>query len=186
MRRLLLLAVVLIGTSLIGHSQGQSGHSFYVQPSVVGAALGNNLNNAPGGSVAVGVTLGGPHTMEADVTWFDTHRGGDSDDKFKFTQLLASYKYEIPGQGNLAFHLGASLGITLEKESFLDVPLRFPAYISDTSANAFTYGAQGDVMYRFNPNVGVVLGLKVLALARTSIVTAGSMSLVSLGLNFRF
>jgi len=187
MNRILPLALALLALPVVVHAQGQSGLSVYVQPSVVGVALGSNLKDAAGGSIVVGVSFLGPHSIEADFTSFDTDAKGDSTDTYKFEQYLATYKYEFSKGGNLAFHLGGSVGVTEERHDFvIDYMLPFGAVAYHLSDNAFTYGVQGDVTYRFNRNIGVILGAKILGLSQSTITTGGSMTLLTLGLNFRF
>jgi hypothetical protein len=187
MKSLLPLGASLLALPLAAHAQAQPQVSLYLQPSVVAVFLGSNIQDTVGGSVAVGTSFYGPNAIEASFASFDTHMKGDSTDTFKFEQFLASYQYEVPASARVSFHIGASIGVTQERRNFeVDYMAPFGVISYNLSDHALTYGVHGDVAYHFIHNFSAVLGANLLGLSQTAITTGGSMTQLSLGLNFRF
>lgn len=185
-----IIGILATASAVSAQTQAQASRSvaFYATPSVV-IAFPGDFDNAVGGALALGATINNVHSIEAEVISFKTNEGGSDD--FKFTPLLATYKYSFVINSKISLIAGASIGATFEKAE-LDVgpvPLLPPGQsagrysISDT---AFTSGLIAGISYGFSSRVSLDANAHVLRLEKTDITTAGRMVLVTLGLKVRF
>ncbi len=147
---------------------------FYAQPSVV-VAFPGDFDTAAGGALALGVTVDGVHSVEAEVIHFKSGIGATD---VTFTPLLATYKYGFKLPHKITIQVGGSVGATKERASVY--------WRSDENKTAFTYGATGGVSYALTERVSVVGSVLVLGLEKTTITTSGSIAIVTAGVNFRF
>ena len=156
------------------------GMTFYAQPSVIVAFPGSDFDSAVGGAIALGVDLGTAHSVELEVTHFETKAKNNSWAKFDFTPVMVGYKYRIPLTPSLSLQVGASAGAMFEKA-------RLAYYWGFSgSQTAFAGAVQSGIAYAMSENVSLDLSAKVQYSTNTNITTSGSMAIISLGLKFRF
>jgi hypothetical protein len=190
MIKLIVIGILTSALAIAARAQSSAtpGAVFYATPSVV-VAFPGDFDKAVGGAVALGATLKNVHSIEADVMSFKTNEGGADD--FKFTPVLATYKYHFILKGGVSLMAGASLGATFEKTEYVVGPFpgSLPGSSNDTytrSETAFTSGLVGGVCYELNSNVSLDANVHLLRLEETTITTAGNMVLVTLGVKIRF
>lgn len=178
MNKFSILAIGLLAAVSTASAQNAASVSsrmkFYAQPSVV-VAFPGDFDTAAGGALALGVTVDGVHSVEAEVIYF---KSGIGSTDVTFMPLLATYKYGIKLNQKLTLQVGGSIGATRESASFY--------WYSDQNKTAFTYGATGGVSYALTDRVSVVGNALVLGLENTTITTSGSIAIVTAGVNFRF
>jgi len=156
------------------------GMTFYAQPSVIVAFPGSDFDSAVGGAIALGVDLGTAHSVELEVTHFETKAKNNSWAKFDFTPVMVGYKYRIPLTPSLSLQVGASAGAMFEKA-------RLAYYWGFSgSQTAFAGAVQSGIAYAMSENVSLDFSAKVQYSTNTNITTSGSMAIISLGLKFRF
>ncbi len=146
---------------------------FYAQPSVV-VAFPGDFDTAAGGALALGVTVDGVHSVEAEVIRFKSGLGSTD---VTFTPILATYKYRIALAHKLSIKVGASVGSTKE---------RAQAWWGDEEQTAFTYGVVGGVSYAYTDHISFDGNVLALRLDDTNITTSGNIAIVTAGVNFRF
>jgi len=92
MNKLVLIGLLATASAVSAQAQASaSATAFYAEPSVV-IALPGHFDNAVGGALALGATINGVHSIEADVISFKTKYYSDD---FTVTPVLATYKYSF-------------------------------------------------------------------------------------------
>ena len=179
---LLLGALVAVSVPL-AESQARTtgGLTYYAQPSVIVAFPGSDFDTAVGGALALGVNLNAANSFELEVTNFQTQAKNYSWVKFKFTPVMLGYKYRIPLAQNLSWQVGASVGAMFE-----NARVDYFSWGYTGNQTALAGGLQSGIVYAINESVSLDLGVKVQYSANTDITTAGSMTMINLGLKFRF
>jgi hypothetical protein len=163
------------------------GVSYYAVPSVV-IAFPGDFDRAVGGALALGATINNVHSIEAEVMSFKTNLYSDD---FRFTPVLATYKYNFVLQNKIALVIGGSLGATFEKAEYFvpygpGAPPGSSGYVSSASQTAFTSGVLGGVSYPLNNRVRLDANAHLLRLEKTDFTTSGNMVLVTLGAKIQF
>ncbi len=158
--------------------------AFYVEPSVV-IAFPGHFDNAVSAALALGTTIRTVHSIEVDVISFKTKEYSDD---FRFTPLLATYKYSFALPHQFSVMAGASIGATFEKWDYYLPP--YPGggggYTYSESQTAFTTGLVGGISYALSQRVSLDANTRLLRLEKTDLTTAGNMVLVTLGAKIRF
>lgn len=187
----LVIGILATASAVSAQTQAPASRSvaFYATPSVV-MALPGDFDKTVGGALALGATINNVHSIEAEVVSFKTNEHLYDDD-FKFTPLLATYKYSFVLNSKISLIAGASIGATFEKADYYTPSgpggyPNYPGHFYSASDTAFTSGLIGGVAYAFNSHVSVDANAHLLRLEKTDITTAGNMVLVTLGLKIRF
>lgn len=188
MKKLLLAFVVLSGVTAAFAQSADARFRFrgYVQPSLV-VALPGDFDTATGGALSIGTTINESHAVEAEVIYFKSENSGVT---VKFMPLLASYKYRWSPMAKWTLRAGGSVGATrIDSEGFWwpGSYLGGGGYWMDRgSETTFTAGVSAGASYALTPRVSFDADVLVLGLNETDYTTSGSITVVTLGVNYRF
>lgn len=188
MKKLLLAFVVLSGVTaaFAQSSDARLRFAAYVQPSVV-VAFPGDFDTAAGAALSIGTTINEAHAVEAEVIYFKSEDGGVS---VKFLPLLASYKYRWSPTAKWTIRAGGSVGATrIESEGFWWSGWYSGMggrWVDRGSEMAFTAGVNAGASYALTERMSLDADVLVLGLNETDYTSSGSITLVTLGVNYRF
>jgi hypothetical protein len=180
MKKLILL-LLSASAAIVATAQtdNQARTRFYVQPSLLIAAPGDDFKTATGVAIAGGVSFLRNHSVEVEYVSFETEPdAGLFGYDLKFTYVLATYKYRIPLTPKFSVYAGGSIG-QVEQEISIHT-------FGDTTGSAVAGGLVGGAQYQLNQYLALNGGIKVLYQDSTRFTTTGSVLLVQAGLKFQF
>lgn len=170
----LMLGAIALASTAFGQMPPapRSDIEFYARPSLV-IAFPGDFDTAAGGAIAFGTTIHQMHSVEVEVTRFQSR---DDYLKVTFTPILATYRFQVkPNQ--FAFHVGVSAGVTQEHGEM---------WWYSHNDTAFTYGIRAGASYDLTQAIALDADVSTLRLEKTDITTSGNIALVQLGVRFRF
>lgn len=185
----LLLAFASVAVATFSSAQSADARfrfAAYVQPSVV-VAFPGDFDTAAGAAISIGTTINEVHAVEAEVIYFKSEDAGVN---VKFLPLLASYKYHWSPNAKWTIRAGGSVGATrIESEGFW-----WPGWYSGMNGRwmdrgsemAFTAGVNAGASYAVTQRVSLEADVLVLGLNETDYTSSGSITLVTLGVKYRF
>jgi len=180
MKKLLLL-LLGVGAATIAPAQtdNQARTRFYVQPSLVFAAPGDDFKEAAGVAVAGGVSFLNRHSVELEYVRFETEpEVGWARYDIEFAYVFATYKYRMAFTPKFSGYAGGSIGQVEQEIS--------TRTFGDPTGSAVAGGVVGGVQYQLNEHISLDGGMKILFQDSTRFTTSGSVLLVQGGVKFQF
>jgi hypothetical protein len=198
MRHLSILSALFLGGLCVTRAAAAPALPFYVQPALVYALPGGNINNAFGESLTLGASLNEKNALEIQAIYFKC--GTDLPGlEIKFKPVLLKYKLSFDFGGKWTASVAPTAGAVFEQAT-QTVYTQFIAVSSGSfgfSSATYTYrnrqsdtagavGAEGGLYYRFNERVSLGGSVTALELSKTDITTRGGLVFVELKAGFRF
>jgi hypothetical protein len=180
---LLFLCTLAVTSVAVAQTNKAADARFYVQPSIIIAAPGEDFDTVIGLGAAVGVSFLNRHSVEAEIVRFETEPDrGYAPYEIDFTQILATYKYRFPITEKFSAYAGGSIGRVSQKVS------ANPGFfiVGDDTDDTLTLGPTGGVQYHFEERVIFDGGVKVLFQDDTRFTTDGSVLLMQASVKILF
>ena len=184
MKKIILFLVgVSVASAAVAQSNEAAGTHFFVQPTITLAGPGSDFENAFGLGATAGVSFRSRHSVELEFVQFETEPDeGYAPFELDFRHILATYKYRIPLSPKFSGYVGGSIGVASQKAK------ASPGFVivGDDSDDVVTGGVVGGVQYRFDEQIFVDGGVKVLGQGATRFTTDGTIVLVQISARFQF
>jgi hypothetical protein len=158
------------------------------------------FDTTTGVSVATGLLFSGKHAVEIEASRFsvddnyasyDSYFGGiyGSAMELEFKPVVLSYRYEFPITAKLYGTIGGALGVTFQEVTQtwnFSAPVIGIQQRYNSKDEALTLGYSAGLGYRVSDKAAVVLSARTLRMSESDVYPDDTLTLVQLGLNWRF